>query len=198
MSKGECPIDVLDRVIDLTVAIARYIGMSSSRNPTLRQLYDDLRQSGLDRYLSTKYFQYHDTEECPIGSCLCLWHIISSVNSHSNPYNDTMKIHPLHMKKKADIPIEEIFTTAYKVAPMIEGFAVSDTPTFLTGDFHQLVILALGGIRIRWTHLFSEHLQLDPKGTGLAVFWNLSLVLPEGYSLPPSLFWMPGLGNMYR
>lgn len=170
-------------------------------NYTFRNLQDHLRKMGLDRYRGTRSTGFRNIDEHPIVACLGLCYIISSVNTHSNPYNNERDILPFLIGGKADVPIKENFTLGGKLAPMIGGFAASDTPTFPTGDFHHLALLALGDTKIRWTHFFSEHLQLDPKGIELAVFWNVSLVrtLCGGVHRPPSnLFWMNGPGRVYN
>ena len=193
-----CTSDILDRVVDLTIGIARYVGNRENYGSwTLKNLDEHLRTLGLLNRAPNLIILVFGV--FPLAGCRGLWEVISSVNSHSNPYSKEMSESRIPIIGKLVSPIGRLLTVLDDVAPMIESFPASNTPTFSTGDVHYLALLALGGIRIRWTQFFPEHLQLDPKGTELAVFWNLSLVRtsPYPHRRPSSLFWLAGNSSLY-
>ena len=199
-SRKDCSSDLLDGVVEVTVAIARYIGRQESYgNWSLKDLSDHLNKFafryGLDRRHNPEMFPR------PANSCNALLSILSSVNSHTNPYSVPMLRRTHYAAESYALPMESLLTVAEDVAPMMKDFPASATPTFSTDDLHHLKLLTLGNMRIRWTQFFPKHLQLDPMGTELAVFWDMSLVRwvhSDSRWRPSALFWLPGNSKLYE
>jgi hypothetical protein len=166
------PLSVAPLVIETSMFFSEMIKLEQHQHEpakggfTLRALYQRCADMAL---FETESATVSDrTIIHSLWSLLCTFNFASSLPHAFSLASDCV-----------DIPILELFQKAYEVE--LENGPVSSVLNTMNDDFppnelHIESLRTVGGLRIKWTRYFNDHLKLSLLDKTLWLFWDASII----------------------